>query len=113
MPLVRVASTQDIPPDQCRLFFVGEKAVVIAHQGGRFFAVDGVCPHKGFELEGATLWEGVIECPWHHYQYDLRTGQNRVPSDIYPRALAERIEPIRTYPVEVRESEIWLDLETG
>lgn len=113
MPFCRAASVSEIPPDQCRLFFVGGKAVVIAHQGGRFFAVDGMCPHRGMEMEGAILWNGVIECPWHHYQYDLETGENRVPKDIYPRALAERIEPIATFRVELRGSEIWVDLEAS
>ncbi len=111
MPFHRVARATDIPPDQCRLYFVEGKAVVIANQGGRFYAVDGICPHKGFEMEAAMLWDGVIECPWHRYQYDLETGENRVPKDIYPRELAERIEPIATFRVELRGSELWVDLE--
>jgi 3-phenylpropionate/trans-cinnamate dioxygenase ferredoxin component len=113
MPFHRVATTSDVPPGETRLFFVDAKPVLIAHQKDRYYAVDGICPHKGFELEGAVLWDGVVECPWHRYQYDLCTGENRVPKDIYPRELAERIEPIATYRLELRGAEIWVEIEAS
>jgi nitrite reductase/ring-hydroxylating ferredoxin subunit len=110
VPLVRVARTGEIPPGQTKFFCVADRSVVIAHYDGRFFAVDGVCPHKGFELENAVLCDHLIECPWHHYQYDIRTGENWFPKQIYSRDLAERIDPLPAYRVEVKEGEIWVDI---
>lgn len=85
--------------------------MLIANLRDEFFAVDGICPHKGFELDGAVLWDNLVECPWHHYQYDLRSGENHLPKNFYPRDLAERVQPIATFRVELRGSEIWVDLE--
>jgi nitrite reductase/ring-hydroxylating ferredoxin subunit len=110
VPLVRVARTNEIPNGQVRFFSLGSRSVVVAHYAGQFYAVDGVCPHKGFELEHAQLWDHLIECPWHRYQYDIRTGENCFPTNIYTRDLGERIEPIACYRVELKGEEIWVDV---
>ncbi len=26
--------------------------------------------------DGAVLWGPLIDCPWHHFQFDCRTGEN-------------------------------------
>jgi nitrite reductase/ring-hydroxylating ferredoxin subunit len=84
---------------------------VIANHAGQFFAVDGLCPHKGFELDHAQLWDGCIECPWHRYQYDIRTGENCYPRNVYRGELPEPAQPIATYRVELRGSDIWVEIE--
>jgi UDP-MurNAc hydroxylase len=33
------------------------------------------CPHAGEDLSFATICDGVIECPRHHWKWDLRTGE--------------------------------------
>lgn len=110
MPLRLVARVEDVPPGETRFFCFEGRSVVIANQDNRFFALDGVCPHKGFELERAQLLDFLIECPWHHYQYDIRTGENCFPKTVYPRDLAECVQPLATYRVELKGSEIWVEL---
>jgi nitrite reductase/ring-hydroxylating ferredoxin subunit len=56
----------------------------------------------------------LLDCPWHHFQYDVRTGENHFPKNVYPEdvpGLLEQVKPLRTYPVEIREGEIWINLE--
>ena len=110
MPLHRVASIADIPLGQTRFYCVDGKALVIAHWSGRFFALDGICPHKGFELHGAMLWDHLIDCPWHHYQYDVRTGENYFPKNVYPDDLKKQVMPLKAYKLELKGSEIWVEL---
>jgi 3-phenylpropionate/trans-cinnamate dioxygenase ferredoxin subunit len=111
MPLRLIARVDDIPAGAARFFSLDHRSVVIANCGGEFFAVDGVCPHKGFELDGAQLWDCRIECPWHRYQYDVRTGENCFPQSVYRGDLPEPVQPIATCRVELRGSEIWVELE--
>jgi nitrite reductase/ring-hydroxylating ferredoxin subunit len=42
---------------------------------GDFFAVDNFCPHKGAPLSMGILCEHIIECDWHGWQFDVRTGE--------------------------------------
>lgn len=111
MEWTRVCRIEDVPPGSARFFALGARSMVIANRAGEFFAVDGVCPHKGFELDHAQLYGCAIECPWHHYQYDLRTGENCYPKNVYPGDLPVPVEPIATYRIELRGSELWVELE--
>ncbi len=110
MPLHRVARTEDVPTGQTRFFCIDGRPLMIAHWSDRFFALAGLCPHKGFELHGAILWDHLITCPWHQFQYDIRTGENHFPKNVYPGGLEQDPKPLETYRVEVKESEIWVEL---
>jgi nitrite reductase/ring-hydroxylating ferredoxin subunit len=61
----------------------------------------------------ATLWDNLIDCPYHHFMYNVQTGENYFPKNVYPKdypKLQEQVRPLRTYPVELRDSEVWVDL---
>ena len=90
------------------------KPLVLAHWAGRFFALEGLCPHRQNPLEGAVLWDHLLDCRWHHFQYDIRTGENYFPKNAYPKdcaKLEEQLRPLRTDRVELRESGLWVDLD--
>ena len=68
------------------------------------FAINNRCPHEGYPLSEGTLGHGeacpaLLTCNWHNWKFDLRTG----------RAL-DGGDPVRTYPVEARGEEIWIDI---
>lgn len=35
---------------------------------------DNACPHAGGNLSAGEVSEGVVTCPWHHWQFRLGTG---------------------------------------
>lgn len=42
-----------------------------------FYAIDDTCPHEKASLaQGKCSSNGLIECPWHHYLFDIKTGKN-------------------------------------
>jgi len=113
MPLHLIARAEDIPPGETRFFCIDGRPLVIAHWSGQFFALDGLCPHKGFELHGAILWDHLITCPWHQFQFDIRTGENYLPKNVYPGDLGRNLEPLGTYRIELRGSELWVELASN
>jgi nitrite reductase/ring-hydroxylating ferredoxin subunit len=63
-------------------------------------ACDNRCPHEGYPLsEGSLSSECILTCNWHNWKFDLETGDNLYGGD-----------RLRTYPVEIRAGEIWVDL---
>jgi nitrite reductase/ring-hydroxylating ferredoxin subunit len=114
LPLYRVARVDEVPPGQTRYREVGSIPLVLANWQGRIYALHGLCPHRLNPLKGAHLWGHLIDCPWHHFEYDIRTGENYFPKNVYPKdyvALEEQLRPLRTYRVELRGPEIWVELD--
>ncbi|MGH8985547.1 MAG: Rieske (2Fe-2S) protein [Acidimicrobiia bacterium] len=65
-----------------------------------------MCPHQGNPLDEGTLWDGEIDCPYHHYTFDARTGRNRFPARVDPAARARALQGIPVF--EVREADGWV-----
>src|SRR5262249_10156668 len=86
----------DLPEGEGRTVAVGDKLIAVFREGGRFFAIDDVCPHMGASLGGGYLENGVVTCPWHAWRFRLADG---AWAD-YPRI------KIGCYPVRVVGDEI-------
>jgi nitrite reductase (NADH) small subunit len=41
---------------------------------GEYYAIENFCPHKGAPLSEGQLCGHVVECSWHGWQFDVRTG---------------------------------------
>lgn len=110
----KVARADEIPPGKTSFHCVGNKPVLLANWQGQIFAVAGLCPHQNNPLDGAVMWDSLIDCPWHHFQYDVRTGANHFPKNVYPKdypRLDAQLKPLETYAVELKDGEIWVDLK--
>ena len=73
---------EEIPPGRTKFLHVEKQPVLLANYAGRIYAVFGLCPHQNNPLEGATMWDKLIDCPFHHYQYDVTTGENFFPRNV-------------------------------
>jgi nitrite reductase/ring-hydroxylating ferredoxin subunit len=72
---VKVASVNDIQAGQGKAVMVGDREVALFNQGGKFFAIDNVCPHAGGPLSEGDMTETVVTCPWHGATFDLKNGE--------------------------------------
>lgn len=75
---VRIASRADIPPGTAREVVANDRLVAVFNVDGEFFALDGLCPHQGGPLGRGRLEGTVVTCPWHGWQFNVRTGQHQV-----------------------------------
>lgn len=89
--LVDVASVADIPPGTGRLVEARGHRFALFNDGGRFFALDHACTHRGGPLADGKVANGRVTCPWHGAQFDLATG-----NPVFPL-----FAPVNAYPVVV------------
>jgi 3-phenylpropionate/trans-cinnamate dioxygenase ferredoxin component len=109
--LVKVAAVSELPPGAMRAVEANGRRVLLVNLEGEVHVLDAHCPHRGGPLDEGELWNGAIECPWHHYRYDVRTGENVYPKNIYPADLASLkrdLRPVRRYPVQIAGDQIWV-----
>lgn len=64
----------DIPPSGVLVGHVDGAPVLLARLDDGFFAVAGACTHYGGPLSEGLVADGVVQCPWHHACFSLRTG---------------------------------------
>ena len=110
---VRVARLDEVPPGAVRGIRALGRRLVLINRAGKLFALDAVCPHAAGPLDQGELYDGALECPWHRFRYDLRTGKNVYPADVYPNdmpELMEEIKPVRTFRVTVRGDTIFVEM---
>jgi len=69
-----VTKLEDIPKGKGRVFKVEGKNLAIFRVDDRCFAINDICPHQGASLGKGTLKGFVVSCPWHHQQFDIRSG---------------------------------------
>ena len=103
-----VARRDEVPAGGRKIVEAGGRSIGIFRVGSEFLAVRNRCPHQGGplctgRLSGFLVGDGpgqyrysrpgeVLRCPWHGWEFDLRTG-------------ASWFDPghvrVRTYDVEV------------
>jgi nitrite reductase/ring-hydroxylating ferredoxin subunit len=91
-----VARVEEVPPGTVTTVRVGDEAIALANVGDEFYATQAACIHLQGPLGEGRLDGHVLTCPWHGWQYDVRTGQNE-----FDRAIQ-----LRTYDVRVEDGEI-------
>jgi len=110
---VKIARADEIAPGQTKYFPLKSGPVLLANFEGAIFAVSGLCPHQWNPLEGATMFGPLVDCPFHHFQFDCRTGENHFPSSAYPEDLQDlrrQMISLKRYSVEIRDGDVWVDV---
>ena len=94
-----------------KVHFTGQPVLLARLEDGTLAASSAVCPHEAEDLSEGTIYMGAIDCPRHHYLYDLPTGENRYPRNVFPTDLARDLAALTVYPVKEKDGWIWIALE--
>jgi 3-phenylpropionate/trans-cinnamate dioxygenase ferredoxin subunit len=104
--MIRVCGVEDVPKGTAISADIDGTPVAIVHAEcdgePRFFAVHDECTHEQIALSEGEVDGCTLECWLHGSRFDLRSGQ--------PTGLPATV-PVRVYPVEVRDGEIYVSLD--
>jgi nitrite reductase (NADH) small subunit len=102
---IRAAELSACPPGAALECVVEDRIVALFNVDGTIYALDGVCPHQGGPLGKGCLTGTIITCPWHGWQFDVRSGQHSLSRSIRQPA----------FPARIEGGAIWIDLgdDTG
>ncbi|MCA1630251.1 MAG: Rieske 2Fe-2S domain-containing protein [Acidobacteria bacterium] len=97
--LVTVGRADEVPEGRTATVELENGAeLALFHTEGSFYAVDNSCPHRGSPLAEGNLCGASIECDWHGWRFDLRTGA----------CLTHASAPVETYEVVVEDG--WIKI---
>jgi nitrite reductase (NADH) small subunit len=93
---VKVASLADLAPGSAKAVEVAGTTIALFNVDGTVFALDNTCLHQGGPLGEGMLEGEVVTCPWHMWEYNVRTGEFVANPEI----------KVATYPVQVEGTDI-------
>ncbi|MBO9607225.1 MAG: Rieske (2Fe-2S) protein [Paenibacillaceae bacterium] len=119
-----VGTVSELLPGSKKIIDADGKSIGVYNVGGTFYALRNLCPHQGaalcsgittsfltwkqppgeycFEMEGE-----VVRCPWHFWEFDIKTGQMVVD----PHTRTKRYDvTVERYDVTVDEEQIFVHL---
>lgn len=74
--LAIVGRVEDVPPGRgATVELLNGTELALYNIGGEFYAVENFCPHKGAPLADGRLCDHTVECDWHGWRFDIRTGE--------------------------------------
>ena len=74
--LVTVGRAEDVPAGRgATVELLNGRELALYNVDGEFYAIENFCPHKGAPLADGRLCGHTIECDWHNWRFDLRTGE--------------------------------------
>jgi nitrite reductase/ring-hydroxylating ferredoxin subunit len=96
----RAMPMAELGPQAVKMLRIDGRQIALFNTGDAVRACDNRCPHEGYPLsEGSLSSDCILTCNWHNWKFSLETGDNLYGGD-----------RLRTYPVEIRGGDIWLDL---
>ncbi|NBO64112.1 MAG: Rieske (2Fe-2S) protein [Acidobacteria bacterium] len=105
MGYCKVGTVEDLAPGRLQVR-IGNSVITIfrSDQGDdNYCAINDRCPHRGASLIDGFLDSGKIFCPWHDYDFDLRTGASSIAPDL----------SVQTYPIRIDSNGVVWILNPG
>jgi 3-phenylpropionate/trans-cinnamate dioxygenase ferredoxin subunit len=103
MALELACSLDEVADDQALAVTLDGIEIAIARDGDEVYALQDLCSHQAVPLSEGEVADCQIECFLHGSMFDLRTGK---PTNL------PATEPVATFPVEVRDGAVYVDVST-
>ena len=103
MTFERACALDEVPTDEALAVTLGRYEVAVARHEEEVFAVENICSHAAVALSEGVVEDCTVEGWLHGSRFDLRTGK--------PTGLPAT-EPIATFPVDVRDGDVYVDVDT-
>ena len=89
---IRIASVEQCPPGHVCELLADDRIIALFNVDGEFHALDGICPHQGGPLGKGKLTGCIVTCPWHGWQFDVKTGQHQTSRSLLHTKLSIKVE---------------------
>ena len=101
MKFIKAAKVEDFAGRTLKsIRILGRPVAIIKEADGSFRAMEAGCKHQNADITKGTIVGGIVTCPWHGWQYDLKTGA----------CVSGGKTPLRAYACKVEDGDIMISL---
>lgn len=87
---------------------VGTEPVLLGYHENQVYAISDLCPHMKASLFEGSYQDGVITCPKHHAQIDIKTGQIQEKAKLL--FIKVPTKKAKTYQVTIKENKVYIEV---
>jgi nitrite reductase/ring-hydroxylating ferredoxin subunit len=115
-----IGRPEDFVDGTVRIVDVGGREVGVVRWGEEFFAVRNVCPHQAGPVCAGLVRPNIVSggrpgelavdlavpilaCPWHGWEFDVRSG----------KSISGATQTVRTYAISVEGGRLTVDVPAG
>jgi nitrite reductase/ring-hydroxylating ferredoxin subunit len=108
---------EDYDDGAVRILVAGGREVGVVRWGDDFYAVRNVCPHQAGPVCAGLVRPGIVSngrpgeleldvnapilaCPWHGWEFDIRTG----------KMILGGAQAVRTYPITIEAGRLKIEV---
>jgi nitrite reductase (NADH) small subunit len=97
---IKICSKSDLPEaGHAKEVLVANKPYCVANLRGEITVLNGVCPHRGGPLGEGSIEGDKIVCPWHAWEFDIKTGKG-----------GEGDDGVEVYPLRVEGDDVLVEV---
>ena len=105
----RALPSEELPPGTLREVRIEGRRVMVGRlRSGEPVATAAACPHQQAPLADGRIHGDAVDCPRHHYLFDLRTGRNLYPLPQYPQWKRREMGDLTLRTHACREEDGWI-----
>lgn len=95
----KLAEAKQVPKNGAIIVFGPDgEEIALFHVAGKYYAISNVCPHEGGPLGEGEIDNTTVTCPWHSWQFDIKTG----------KCINNVGEEVKTYPIQIHDGIIYI-----
>lgn len=87
---------------------LGDKKIALTYFGEKFGALNNKCNHMGGPLSKGRLKNGCVECPWHYWAFNHKSGES-VSSEASVH-YAPNAGSVPSYPLKIEGDSLYIAL---
>ena len=100
MNRIKMGKLNDLSPGKSIEKRIMARRIAVFNVGGKLYGIESDCKHMKASLQSGKVENEIVTCPWHSWQYDIKTGQ----------CLTVDKFKLRTYEVEVDGDDVYIKL---
>jgi nitrite reductase (NADH) small subunit len=89
---VKLANLNELPVGAAKEAEFEGRVYALFNIDGVISAIDGICPHQGGPLADGLVEGTTVTCPWHGWQFDIRSGKTPLGPKIVQPVYEVKIE---------------------
>lgn len=97
---IRVAKIDEIEEGKGQVAEIGDKCLAVFNVEGAFHVIDNTCLHRGGPLGEGELEADIVTCPWHGWEYNVKTGN----------CVNNPSSHVKSYPTRIEDGEVQVEI---